>query len=201
MIHRWAILWILSIQAVCGLFFIGNIVISVLGTTTIAWLAHELIEIGAAIGLLLGSLLGGLALRRSQQRNARVEAQLRAASGAFMDLLDQRFREWALTPAERDVALFAIKGLSIQDIAAMRRTSEGTVKAQTAAIYRKAAVSGRPQLLSLFIEDLMDGAVLPRRSGEPSRTAGRNSVAETDAKDAIASQSSEARAAPRSGVR
>ena len=28
-------------------------------------------------------------------------------------------------------------------------------KAQTAAIYRKANVTGRPQLLSLFIEDLM----------------------------------------------
>ena len=33
--------------------------------------------------------------------------------------------------------------------------NEGTVKAQTAAIYRKAGVSGRPQLLSLFIDDLM----------------------------------------------
>ena len=31
-----------------------------------------------------------------------------------------------------------------------------TIKAQTAAIYRKAGVTGRPQLLSLFIEDLMD---------------------------------------------
>ena len=29
------------------------------------------------------------------------------------------------------------------------------MKAQTNAIYRKAGVSGRPQLLSLFIDDLM----------------------------------------------
>jgi DNA-binding CsgD family transcriptional regulator len=72
-----------------------------------------------------------------------------------MDLLAQRFEEWALTPAERDVALFAIKGMSLAEIATLRATSEGTVKAQTAAIYRKAGVSGRPQLLSLFIEDLM----------------------------------------------
>ena len=53
------------------------------------------------------------------------------------------------------MALFAIKGLNVQDIARLRETSEGTVKAQTAAIYRKAEVTGRPQLLSLFIEDLM----------------------------------------------
>ena len=64
--------------------------------------------------------------------------------------------EWGLSPAERDVALFAIKGLSTSEIAALRTTSEGTVKAQTAAIYRKAGVSGRPQLLSLFIEDLLE---------------------------------------------
>ena len=73
-----------------------------------------------------------------------------------MDLLQERFDDWGLTPAEQDVALFAIKGMSTQEIAALRSTSEGTVKAQTNAIYRKAGVSGRPQLLSLFIEDLMD---------------------------------------------
>lgn len=72
-----------------------------------------------------------------------------------MDLLTERFQEWGLTPAEKDVALFAIKGLSTSDIAVLRSTSEGTVKAQTNAIYRKAGVSGRSQLLSLFIDDLM----------------------------------------------
>lgn len=161
--NRWAILRILVIQAICGLFFIGHIAISILGIATISWPANELIEIGAAFGLLLGSLLGGFALARSQQRNARVEAQLQFASGAFMDVLGQRFSAWGLTPAERDVALFAIKGLSIHEIADLRRTSEGTVKAQTAAIYRKASVSERPQPLSLFIEDLMDGAVLSQQ--------------------------------------
>ena len=69
--------------------------------------------------------------------------------------LEDRFETWALTPAERDVALFAIKGMSTGEIAKLRATSEGTVKAQTNAIYRKAGVSGRPQLLSLFIEELL----------------------------------------------
>ena len=84
-----------------------------------------------------------------------MEVQLRAASGAFMDLLYERFQEWELTPAEADVALFAIKGLSTQDIANLRGVSEGTVKAQTNAIYRKAGVTGRPQLLSQFLDDLI----------------------------------------------
>ena len=100
--------------------------------------------------------MGGLAVRQARARTAKAEAALRAASGAFMEVLEERFDDWNLTPAERDVALFAIKGMSTQEIAALRETSEGTVKAQTNAIYRKAGVSGRPQLLSLFIDDLMN---------------------------------------------
>jgi DNA-binding CsgD family transcriptional regulator len=124
---------------------------------------RELLEIGAAIGLILGVVLGGLMLRRALRERHKAEEQLRRASGAFMDLLHERFGEWGLTPSEKDVALFAIKGMSTAEIASLRATSEGTVKAQTNAIYRKAGVSGRSQLLSLFIEDLMrdDGAVRP----------------------------------------
>jgi DNA-binding CsgD family transcriptional regulator len=70
------------------------------------------------------------------------------------------FEDWGLTAAERDVALFALKGLSIAEIADLRQTSQGTVKAQTNAIYRKAGVSGRPQLLSLFVDELMDSPAL-----------------------------------------
>jgi DNA-binding CsgD family transcriptional regulator len=42
------------------------------------------------------------------------------------------------------------------DIAQSRGTSEGTVRAQTAAVYRKAGVKGRAQLFGLFIEDLIE---------------------------------------------
>ncbi|MBL9053073.1 MAG: helix-turn-helix transcriptional regulator, partial [Tabrizicola sp.] len=97
----------------------------------------------------------------------RAEERLRRASGAFAELLQERFAEWGLTASERDVALFAIKGMSTAEIAGLRSTSEGTVKAQTNAIYRKAGVSGRSQLLSLFIDDLMreDGAVRSAANG------------------------------------
>ena len=163
----------LVVQVVCAAFFVWTILESLLGLPPIGWQAYELIQIGAALGLVLGIVMGGIALRRAHRRTARVEAQLRAASGAFMDLMQERFAQWGLTAAERDVALFSIKGLSTADIAAMRETSEGTVKAQTNAIYRKAGVSGRPQLLSLFIEDLMDGPVTgrPARIAEESRAA------------------------------
>jgi DNA-binding CsgD family transcriptional regulator len=149
------------VQAVCALFFVSDIAMSVLGLypVPLAWSTREVLEIGAAVGLILGLVFGALALRRSMRELGQARDRLRRASSAFMDIMAERFDEWGLTPAERDVALFAIKGLSIADIAQLRSTSEGTVKAQTAAIYRKAGVSGRSQLLSLFIEDLMDGGV------------------------------------------
>ena len=131
---------------------------SVLGIAPISWRAHEMIELGAALGLLLGVAFGAIILRRTMARNSAVEDQLRLASGAFVEVMEERFTRWELTPAERDVALFAIKGMSTQEIAALRDVSEGTIKAQTNAIYRKSGVTGRTQLLSLFIDDLMAAA-------------------------------------------
>ena len=134
----------------------------------LSWSSREVIEIGAGIGLVLGLIFGALALHRSLQELRVARARLRRASTAFMDIMVEHFDDWGLTPAERDVALFSIKGMSTQDIATLRKTSEGTVKAQTNAIYRKAGVTGRPQLLSLFIEDLMDEPVRLRTSPDPA---------------------------------
>lgn len=159
---------VLVVQAACAIFFVGDIVLSIFGiyVAPLSWTSRELLEIGAAIGLLLGVVLGAIALAGTWRGRRLAEEKLRRASGAFMDLLAERFTDWGLTPAERDVALFAVKGMSTAEIAALRQTSEGTVKAQTAAIYRKAGVTGRSQLLSLFIEDLIDGE-LPGRTGAP----------------------------------
>ncbi|MDD7970331.1 helix-turn-helix transcriptional regulator [Roseinatronobacter alkalisoli] len=151
------------IQAIGALFFISEIVMSLLGIERqpIDWQLREMMEIGAAVALIIGLVMSAVLLMQSQIRLGRAEAKLERASSAFLDLMDQRFTGWGLTPAERDVAFFVLKGFSIQEIASFRTTSEGTVKAQTNAIYRKAEVNGRGQLMSLFIDDLiMDAAPL-----------------------------------------
>lgn len=150
------------VQMICAIFVVSELVIDVAGwrSTPVTWQMRELMEIGAVLGLVLGSAMGIVLMRRAAERTQKAEDQLRVATGAFSELLEERFVEWRLTPAEADVALFAIKGLSTQEIAAMRSTSEGTIKAQCNAIYKKAGVSGRYQLLSLFVDDLMADALI-----------------------------------------
>jgi len=153
---------LLVVQIVCAAFFLYDILSTLFGASLppVNWQLYEFIQIAAALGLMFGAVLTGWVLRQSMRRSAHIEAQLRVASGAFVELLEDKFRAWALTPAERDVAMFSIKGFSISEIAGLRSTSEGTVKAQTNAIYRKAGVNGRAQLLSLFIDDLMGEALI-----------------------------------------
>ena len=169
--RQWALLAILTVQVLSAVFFVADIASSyvTLWTTPLPWELREYLEILAATGLTLGVGFGLWTLRRTLRERNLAQERLRRASGAFMNLLEERFSEWGLTPAEKDVALFAIKGLATPEIATLRATSEGTVKAQTNAIYRKAGVTGRSQLLSLFIEDLMrdDGTVRPAEPEVP----------------------------------
>ncbi|MEM9429361.1 MAG: LuxR C-terminal-related transcriptional regulator [Pseudomonadota bacterium] len=154
-----ALLWlVVPVQFAATVFFVWDIGAAVLGIRTepISWQLREAIEIGAALGLVIGFTIGLRALIVTLARNRMMERKLSAASRAFAELLEERFQCWGLTPAERDVAWFTLKGFSIAEIAALRETSDGTVKAQSASIYRKAGVSNRTQLLSLFIEELLD---------------------------------------------
>jgi DNA-binding CsgD family transcriptional regulator len=133
--RAWGIVGILLVQVVCATFFISDILSSYIGLSSdpVPWEFRELIEIGAAGGLGIGVAFGAWALWTANRERHVAEERLRLASGAFVELLRQRFAEWRLTPAEADVAFFAIKGLSTAEIAAMRKTSEGTVKAHRPA--------------------------------------------------------------------
>ena len=163
------ILWsLLGLQIVCTLFFVVDVVAGILGTPDFpGGIHHEALELVVVVALILGIAFTSLEIRRAQQLQKRMEAQLKAASGAFFQLLEDHFDLWSLTESERDVALLAIKGLSIAEIAQVRRTKEGTIKAQCNAIYRKAGVNGRPQLLSHFIEELLGEGLIELEVAAP----------------------------------
>lgn len=164
-----AVIAALAIQVVSAFFFIFDILSSMIGFVAVPldWQTREYLEITAAFGLLIGVVMGMATLLHALRGRHQAEERLRRAAADFRAIMEERFAEWDLTPAERDVALFAVKGMSTAEIARLRETSEGTVKAQTNAIYRKAGVTGRNQLLSLFIEELMRDEDAPHVSAAP----------------------------------
>lgn len=121
----------------------------------VSWLVHELIELATMVGFLVGALLLWRSNHQLTVRNQEVERHLQAAQGEFFTMLNLQFDRWGLSNAERDVAMLTVKGLSVAEIAELRETSQGTIKSQNNAIYRKADVKSRTQLVSALIEDLL----------------------------------------------
>lgn len=107
----------------------------------------------AAAWLVAGTLKQSLARARSDAAKWRAESQgLLAGLGAA---IDRQFADWGLSPAEREVGLLLLKGMSLKEIAGIRGTSERTVRQQSLALYRKAGIAGRAQLSAFFLEDLL----------------------------------------------
>jgi len=80
------------------------------------------------------------------------------AQGLLMGLgsqIDNQFAKWNLTPAEKETALFLLKGFSHRDVARLRDVSEATARQQARAIYKKAGIAGRHDLSGFFLEDLV----------------------------------------------
>lgn len=73
--------------------------------------------------------------------------------------IDAQFERWQFSPAERDIGLLLLKGLSHKEIAQIRRVSEATVRQQAQRLYRKANIGSRNDLAAFFLEDLLLPAV------------------------------------------
>lgn len=159
---RLALIAVLALQLFCAVFFLFDGVLDLLGPVmptglTLGLAQGDLFEWLLGLALVISVIVTALQVRRLLRDQRRMKNALQAASGAFGEFLQHQFRDWDLSPSESDVALFAIKGSSIAEIARMRGTKDGTIKAQLNAIYRKAGVTGRPQLISFFIDEMVDG--------------------------------------------
>jgi len=143
---------LVALQALACAFFladlVGDVVADGIGL-------HLAIEGMAAIALLVAVVLGSLQVRSLIAAARRDEAAVAAAQGAMTDLIALRFAEWQLTAAEADVALFALKGCDIAEIAALRGSAAGTVRAQLTRVYAKASVDSQSGLIALFLEELI----------------------------------------------
>lgn len=93
-------------------------------------------------------------LARKAERDAWKDSAQRALAG-LGEAIDAQFREWQLTPTEREVALLLLKGHSHKRIADLTGRRERTVRQHSVVIYQKAGLSGRAGLAAFFLEDLM----------------------------------------------
>lgn len=144
---------IVTLQAVACLFFVADALAD--DSEPASGGSGNALEIGVSFALLAGTIFGAAYLYRLV-REIRVRAAVVAiARGALSRMIADRFSQWQLSTAESDVALFALKGCTVREIAEMRSAAQGTIRAQLSQVYAKAGVSSQPMLMSLFLEDLM----------------------------------------------
>lgn len=120
-------------------------------------LAREARDLRARAAMLDANLA---ASRAEAERWRRDAADLIAGLGAA---IDAQLERWALSPAEKEVALLLLKGLSHKEIAELREVSETTVRHQARSLYRKAGLAGRNDLAAFFLEDLLGPQGVPPR--------------------------------------
>jgi DNA-binding CsgD family transcriptional regulator len=103
-------------------------------------------------------------LKATEAEAARWREEARDLLNGLGAALDRQFERWALSPAEKEVALLLLKGLSHKDIADVRSVTEATARQQARAVYKKAGLAGRNDLAAFFLEDLL----LPHGDGSAS---------------------------------
>jgi DNA-binding CsgD family transcriptional regulator len=86
-------------------------------------------------------------------------ARFRTEAGELLNglgvVIDRQFERWALSPAEKEVAMLLLKGLSHKELAEVRSITDATARQQARAVYKKAGLSGRNDLAAFFLEDLL----------------------------------------------
>lgn len=144
---------VVVVQALAAVFFLADAAVDLAAGE---WDLHIASEALIAFALVAGVVLGAWQTRAMIDQARRDAEALSVARGAVADLMARRFREWRLTSAEAEVALFALKGCEVEEIARLRNVAEGTVRAQLTAIYAKSGTATRHALLSSFFEDLIE---------------------------------------------
>ncbi|WP_415221372.1 helix-turn-helix transcriptional regulator [Pseudophaeobacter arcticus] len=164
---------LILLQAMCALFFIGDVVKDFREDGQFDN-PHLILESVAAASLIAGVIFLMFELRGLLARMSEMQRGLDIARGHLAEIIDAFFAEWKLTAAERDVAIMMLKGVDNDTIARVRKTAPGTVRAQATRIYSKSATDGRAQFISLFMEELLSGDIAPDENVAPESSENPN---------------------------
>lgn len=99
-----------------------------------------------------------LALKAEQENFKKKISHL---SSEFLLNIDEQFKKWGFSRAEKEIALLIIKGLAMKEIADIRGSTENTVRQQASQIYKKSSLNGRMELSAFFLDDLLALSKLP----------------------------------------
>ena len=165
---RWGWVWAVA-AVVAGVGLLMTLEIIEEPEMTLGEILFELIEptlivmTAAGVVYLLGrvrrqhqeqlTLMRDLEVARTE--GAQWRTDMRELLKGLSAAIDAQFDRWGLTPAEREVALLLLKGLSHKEIAVVREASVLTVRQQARSVYAKANLSGRAALSAFFLEDLL----------------------------------------------
>jgi len=147
---------LIVVQFFCAVFFIGDVVADYRAMGGFTGGVHFWFEVLAALSLLVTITFEAGLLMRMLRRAAHLQGRLAVTKLAVYDVIEAEFEAWKLSPAEADVASFLVKGFGNAEIATLRGSAEGTVKAHLNAIYRKSGAHSRGNVLSLLIDRLLD---------------------------------------------
>lgn len=98
------------------------------------------------------SLIRDLEIARAEGEDWRKKMQAHL-EGIRIEM-EKQFEDWGMTPAEREIGILILKGLSHKEVASLRGTTEATVRQQAQSIYTKANLPGKTAFSAYFLEDL-----------------------------------------------
>jgi DNA-binding NarL/FixJ family response regulator len=153
-----ALVTLIATQTVCAIFFMADVVADYMEAGIAGshdW--HFYIEFVASLSLVTAVSLEVAYLMELLQQRDRLKGNLAIAKSAVHDVIEMHCKAWNLTPTEQDVATFLVKGCNIAEIAELRGTAEGTIKAHLNAIYKKSGTRNKTEVLSLLLDSMMGG--------------------------------------------
>ncbi len=132
---------------------------------------EALIALAAGTGIFF-LFRGSIDLKHSLETEKKISRELQAEAEKwrsqfkkFLDglsqAIDSQLTAWKLTDSEKEVAFLLLKGLSLKEIAEVRKTTEKTARTQATTIYSKSGLAGRSELAAFFLEDLL----MPQEGG------------------------------------
>ncbi|MBT2132660.1 helix-turn-helix transcriptional regulator [Aliiroseovarius lamellibrachiae] len=116
---------------------------------------HLVMELFAETALILAVILSFQSYFRLREISKHEFDLGHAIRTGFDKTLMEKFHVWSLTKSEREIAVLAVRGLSIAEISVHRKSKEGTVKSHLHNVYVKASVGSRSELLAVLMDELL----------------------------------------------